>query len=75
MSDHACNELRKSDKNARLGAIIDFRNEFNKINSTGARMLASTYHIGFKYSLLESHLWCENVKSLPNICGAVMVVI
>ena len=34
------NELRKSDKMRRLSSILLlFRNEFNKFNNTGARML------------------------------------
>ena len=33
-----------------------FRNEFNKFNNTGARMLFSIYHI-----ILKSYFWRENV--------------
>ena len=40
------NELRKSDKMRRLPSILSlFRNEFNKFNKAGARMLDSIYHI------------------------------
>ena len=40
-----------------------FRNEFNKLNNTGARLLDSTYHM-----TLELHFWRENVKILPFLC-------
>ena len=40
------NELEKIDKNARLAEHLTlFRNEFNKFNKTGARMLDSIYHM------------------------------
>ena len=43
-----------------------FRNEFNKFNSTEARMLDSIYHMTLKY-------FCsENVYSLPLIRDVVM---
>ena len=39
------NELRKRDKIRGLSSILSlFRNEFNKFNNTGARMLDSIYH-------------------------------
>ena len=39
------NELRKTDKIRGLPSIISlFRNKFNKLNNTGARMLNSIYH-------------------------------
>ena len=41
------NEFRKRDK--MLGFILSlFRNEFNKFNNTGARMLNSIYHMTLK---------------------------
>ena len=40
------NELEKSDKMRGLPSILSiFRNEFNKFNNTGARMLDSFYHM------------------------------
>ena len=43
------NELRNSDKMRGLPSILSlFRNEFNKFNTTGARMLGSIYHLTFK---------------------------
>ena len=38
-----------------------FRNEFNKFNNTGARMLDSIYHMTLKY--LKNY--CENLKIFP----------
>ena len=39
------NELGKSDKMRGLLSILSpFRNEFNKFNNTGVRMLDSIYH-------------------------------
>ena len=43
------NELRKKDKMRGLLSILSlFRNEFNKFNNTGARMLDSIYHMTLK---------------------------
>ena len=43
------NELRKRDKMRGLSSILSlFRNEFNKFNNTGARMLDSIYHMTLK---------------------------
>ena len=40
------NELGKRDKMRGLPSILSlFRNEFNKFNNTGARMLDSIYHM------------------------------
>ena len=40
------NELRKRDKMRGLPSILSlFRNGFNKVNGTGARMLDSIYHM------------------------------
>ena len=44
------NDLRKSDKMRGLPSILSlFRNEFNKFNNTGARMLNSIYHRTLNY--------------------------
>ena len=53
MSAHALlnllNELRKRDKMLGLPSILSlFRNEFNKVNNTGARMVDSQYHMTLK---------------------------
>ena len=40
-----------------------FRNEFNKFNNTGARMLDSIYHMTLKH--LKCKFWCENIKTFP----------
>ena len=45
------NELGKRDKKRGLTSILSFRDEFNKFNNTGARMLDSIYHMTYK--LLE----------------------
>ena len=50
MSDHVVlnllNELRKRDKMQGLPSILSlFRNDVNKFNNTGARMLDSIYHM------------------------------
>ena len=43
------NELRKSDKMPGLPSILSlFRNDLNKFNNTGARMLESFYHMTLK---------------------------
>ena len=43
------NELGKKDKMRGLPSILSlFRNEFNKFNNTGARMLDSIYHMTLK---------------------------
>ena len=45
------NKLRKSDKMRGLLSIFSlFRNEFNKFNYIGARMLDSIYHVTIKLS-------------------------
>ena len=55
------NELGERDKMRGLPNILSlFRNEFNKLNNKGARMLDSIYHTNLKY--LKMHFWCENVK-------------
>ena len=43
------NEVRKRDKMRGLQSILSFfRNEFDKFNNTGARMLDSIYHMTLK---------------------------
>ena len=48
---YVLNELGKRDK-------MLFRNEFNKFNTTRARMLDSIYHMT---NTLKSHFWRKNV--------------
>ena len=44
------NELGKRDKMRGLPSILSlFRNEFNKFNNTGARILDSIYHMTYDY--------------------------
>ena len=46
------NELRKRDKMRGLPSILSlFRNEFNKFNNTGARMLDTIYHMTLRLIL------------------------
>ena len=53
------NELGKRDKMRGLPSILSlFRNEFNKFNNTGERMLDSFYHMT---NILKSHYWRKNV--------------
>ena len=60
------NKLGKSDKMPGLPTILSlFRNEFNKFNNTGARMLDSIYHMTLKI-LKKSHFLCENVNIFPS---------
>ena len=55
------NKLKKRDKMWGLPSILSlFRNEFNKFNNTGARMLGSIYHMTFKI-ILKSYF---GVKTL-----------
>ena len=43
------NKLRKRDKMGGLPSFLSlFRNEFNKLNNTGAQMLDSVYHMTLK---------------------------
>ena len=57
-------ELRKRGKMRGLPCMLYFfRNEFNKFNNAGARMLDS-YHMTLK--LLKIAFWPENVKILPS---------
>ena len=55
------NELRKNHKMRGLPSILSlFRNEFNKLNNTGARMLDSIYHMTLRF--LWNHI--SAVKTL-----------
>ena len=50
-----------------LSSILSlFRNEFNKFDNTGARMLDSIYHMTLNH-LKIIFLWCETVKILPSL--------
>ena len=54
------NKLEKRDKIRGLTSILSlFRNDFNKFNNTGARMLDSIYHI------LKSYFGVKSVRILP----------
>ena len=56
---NSSNKLGKRDKMRGLPSILSvFRNEFNKFNNTGARMLDSIYHMTYT---LKSHFWHKNV--------------
>ena len=56
------NELGKRDKMRGLSSILSlFRNEFNKLNNTRARMLDSIYHMT---NTLKSHFWRRNIIML-----------
>ena len=58
----------------RLSSILSlFRNEFNKFNNTGVRMLDSICHMPLKY--LELHFSCENGKTFPFLRNVIMDVI
>ena len=53
------NELWKRDKMRGLPSILSlFRNEFNKFNNTGARMLDSINHMK---NTLKLHFWRKNI--------------
>ena len=44
------NKMRKRDEMRGLPSILSlFRNELNKLNDTGARMLDSVYHMPLNY--------------------------
>ena len=50
------NELGKRDKMRGVPSILVlFRNEFNKLNNTGARMLDSIYHMPLKF--IKNHIF------------------
>ena len=64
MSAHVLNELGKRDKMRGLSSILSlFRNEFNKFNSTRARIVDSIYHMT---NTLKSHFWRKNVIILSS---------
>ena len=53
------NKLGKRDKMRGLPSILSlFRNELNKFNNTGARVLDSIYHMR---NTLKFHIWRKNV--------------
>ena len=55
------NELGKRDKMRGLPSILSlFCYEFNKFNSTGARMLDSNYHMTLNY--LKSHFGVKSSR-------------
>ena len=59
------NELGKRDKIRGLpGILFLFRNEFNKINNTRARMLDSIYHMPLK--VLNNYIFSANCKISPS---------
>ena len=63
---HMLHELGKRDKMRGLPSILSlFRNEFNKVNNTRARMLDSIYHMT---NTLKSHLWRKNAIIL-SLCA------
>ena len=79
MSVHALlnllNKFRKRDKMRGLPNILFlYRNEFNKSNNTGARMLDSIYHMALKL-LKKLHFLRKNDKILPPFCNVIMDVI
>ena len=58
------NESGKRDKMRGLPSILSlFRNEFNKFNKTGARMLDSIYNMT---NTLKFHFWRKNVMILSS---------
>ena len=61
------NELWKRDKMRGLPSILSlFRNEFNKFNNTGARMLDSIYHMALTLFLFYILYFSrKNVRTLP----------
>ena len=67
------NKLGKRDKMRGLPSILSlFRNEFNKFNNTGARMLDSIYHMTYT---LKSHFWHKNVIICHYVSTVVMNII
>ena len=64
------NELGKSDKLRGMPSILSlFRNEFNKLNNTGARMLDSFYHMTVSvYMCLVVTCW-KRADLLALVCG------
>ena len=61
-------ELRKRDKMRGLQSILSlFRNELNKFNNTGARMLDYIYHMALKHLFFykENSVLPETAKIFP----------
>ena len=59
------NEFGKRDNMRGLPSILSlFRDEFDKFNNTGARMLDSIYHMTLKI-LNKLPFCCENVQIFP----------
>ena len=59
------NELGKRDQMRGLPSILSlFRNEFNKLNNTRARMLISIYHMT---NTMKSHLWLKKRYNFVNM--------
>ena len=79
MSAHALlnslNELGKRDKMQGLPSILSlFRKEFNKCNITGARMLASFYHMTLK--LLKNLIFgVKTLRLCHLLCNVIMDII
>ena len=70
MSAHALmnslNKLRKRDKMGGLPPILPlFRNKFNKLNNTEARMLDSIYHMTL--GLLKNHIFGAKMSRLCHL--------
>ena len=61
------NELGKSDKMSGLSSNLSFfRNEFDKFNNTGARMLDFIYHMILCTNKDRLPFWHEHVNILPS---------
>ena len=69
------NELRKSNKMlGLLSILLLFRNDLNKFNNTGARMLESIYPMILK--LLLNHIFeVETARFTSLLCKVIMDVI
>ena len=66
------NELGKRDKMRGLPSILSlFRNEFNKFNNTGARMLDFIYHMTLK--ILKNYIFCVKTSRFSLILGNVIM--
>ena len=65
------NKLGKRDKMQGLQSILLlFRNEFNKFNNTGARMLDSIYHMTLK--LLKKVLGMKTSRFCHLLCNVII---
>ena len=66
------NKLGKSDKMRGLPSfLLLFRNEFNKYNNTGARMLDSCYHMTLK--LIKNRIFCVNTSRFCHLLRNVIM--